>query len=312
MVFLNLLIYIASFVAIWLGAGVIISAATKFSKKLKLSPFVFSFAFLGILTSTPEFSIGLQAVADHDAEIFVGNLLGGIVVLFLVVIPILAVFGNGVSLKHELGNKTLLTTLLVILLPSLFTMDKRITNLEGVIMIASYLALLYLVQIKNGIFDTQNKQILNIRAYSYKDLLKIIIGLGIVFVSSSLIVDKTMYFANLLHISAFYISLIVIALGTDLPELTMAIRSVVSGKKELAMGDYVGAAAVSTFLFGLFTILHNGEVITVNNFFVTFIFITIALGLFYFFSYTKNYITRLNGLILLGIYVLFVALELIK
>lgn len=267
---------------------------------------------MGILTSTPEFSIGLQAVADHDAEIFVGNLLGGIVVLFLVVIPILAVFGNGVSLKHELGNKTLLTTLLVILLPSLFTMDKRITNLEGVIMIASYLALLYLVQIKNGIFDTQNKQILNIRAYSYKDLLKIIIGLGIVFVSSSLIVDKTMYFANLLHISAFYISLIVIALGTDLPELTMAIRSVVSGKKELAMGDYVGAAAVSTFLFGLFTILHNGEVITVNNFFVTFIFITIALGLFYFFSYTKNYITRLNGLILLGIYVLFVALELIK
>ncbi len=79
---------------IWFGAGLIVTAASKFSQKLKLSPFAFSFVFLGILTSTPEFSVGLQAIADHDAEIFVGNLLGGIVVLFLVVIPMLAVFGK--------------------------------------------------------------------------------------------------------------------------------------------------------------------------------------------------------------------------
>lgn len=305
----NLFAYAVSFILIWFGAGLIVSAATKFSQKLKLAPFAFSFVFLGILTSTPEFAVGLQAVADHDPEIFVGNLLGGIVVLFLVVIPILAIFGNGISLKNEMGNKMLLVTMAVILLPSLLTLDKRVTNLEGVIMIASYLGLLYAVERNKGIFDRENKELLNTKAYSYKDFLKIILGLGIVFVASSIIVDKTMFFADYFNISAFYIGLIIIALGTDLPELTLAIRSVLSGQKQLAMGDYMGAAAVSTFLFGLFTVLHNGEVITVSNFFTTFIFILTALALFYFFSRSKNNISRLEGLILLSVYFIFIIFE---
>lgn len=312
MLFVNLFIYILSFITLWFGAGLIVSAANKFSNKLKLSPFAFSFVFLGILTSTPEFSVGLQAIADNDAEIFVGNLLGGIVVLFLVVIPTLAVFGKNISLKHELDNKMLLATMGVILLPSLFVLDKRITNLEGVIMIVAYSSLLYLVQRKDGIFDKKNQALLNVKAYSYKDFLKMLLGLGIVFVSSNLVVDKTIYFADILNISAFYIGLIVIALGTDLPELTLAIRSVISGKKELAMGDYIGAAAFSTFLFGLFSVLHNGEIITASNFIVTLIFIATALGMFYFFSRVKNSISRGNGLMLLAIYILFISFELIK
>lgn len=308
----NLLIYVLSFVFIWFGAGLIISAASKFSAKLKLSPFAFSFVFLGIFSSTPEFSVGLQAVMNHDAEIFVGNLLGGIVVLFLVVIPLLAVFGNGISLKKELDNSLLLATMGVIVAPSIFILDKRVTNTEGFIMILLYSVLLFFVERKQGIFDAKNKQLLNRKAYSYIDIIKIVLGLGIVYVSSNLIVDKTVYFASIYNTSAFYVSLIIVALGTDLPELTLAIRSVLSGKKDLAMGDYIGAAAVSTFLFGLFTLLHNGEVLTISNFMVTFVFIILALGMYYWFFYTKRFISRKNGLVMLSVYGAFIAFELFK
>jgi len=306
----NLLIYIVSFVAIWFGSGLIVSSSSKFSNKLRLSSFAFSFIFLGILTSIPEFSVGLQAVVDHDPEIFVGNLIGGIVVLFLVVIPLLAIFGNGISLKHELDKQTLLATLGVIIAPSFTVLDKKVTTFEGVILIALYIVLLFAVEKKNGIFDKRNVQLLNIKAYSYKDIIKILVGIGIVFISSSIIVDKTIYFAHILNISTFYISLIIVALGTDLPELSLAIRSVVSGKKEVAMGDYIGAAAISTFLFGIFILLHQGDIITVSNFLVTLIFIITALGLFYIFFRTKNYISRKNGFMLLSLYILFVILQL--
>ena len=166
MILINLLLYIISFISIWLGAGLIVSATSKFSKKLKLSPFAFSFVFLGILTSTPEFSVGLQAVANHDPEIFVGNLLGGIVVLFLVVIPLLAIVGNGISLKHELDNKMLLATMGVIIAPSIFILDKKVTNPEGVILIALYLILVFFIQKRNGIFSKDNEQLLNAKSYS--------------------------------------------------------------------------------------------------------------------------------------------------
>lgn len=312
MFYLNLLSYILSFGGIWFGAGLIISAASKFSSRLKLAPFTFSFVFLGILTSIPEFSVGLQAAASRDPEIFAGNLLGGIVVLFLVVMPIMAIFGNGISLKNEMGNKTLLATLAVILTPSLLILDKKVTNLEGAFMILIYLLLLYLVQRKNGIFDRSNKQLMDLKAYSYKDLLKIIFGIVLVFSASSVIVHQTMYFAGVFNISAFYIGLLVIALGTDLPEIALSVRSVLSGKKELAMGDYIGAAAVSTFLFGLFTLLHNGEVLTVTNFLTTFIFIATALSMFYYFSWSKKFISRNNGILMFCVYLLFVTLEIMK
>lgn len=308
---INLLLYILSFAIIWYGSGLIVTSASKFSTKLRLSPFAFSFVFLGILTSIPEFSVGLQAVADKTPQIFVGNLLGGILVLFLLVIPALAIFGKGISLKHELDNITLIATLTVILAPSAFMLDGMATKFEGIALIILYLTVLFLVQRKNGIFDKNNSQLLNIKAYSYKDILRILLGIGIVFFASSIIVEKTVYFANIFNTPAFYISLIIVAVGTDLPELSLALRSVVSGKKEIAMGDYIGAAAVSPFLFGVFTLLNNGEVVPVGNFMVTFVFTLIAMILFYFFFRTKKYISKNQGIILLCIYILFITVELV-
>lgn len=306
----NLLLYILAFAFIWIGAGLIVSSTNKFSNKLKLSPFAFSFVFLGFLTSVPEFSVGLQAVASHDAQIFVGNLLGGVLVIFLIIIPFLAIFGNGIYLKNELEGKTLIATLLIILAPATFILDKKVTSLEGVVLVILYIFLLFLIEKRNGIFDRTNNQLFNIKAYSYKDMFLILIGIGILFTASNVVVDKTLYFSGILNISAFYISLIVVSIGTNIPELSLAIRSAISGKKDVAMGDYLGSAAVNTFLFGVLTLLSGGEVILVSNFMITFVFILAALVVFYILSIKKNYISRTSGFFLLGIYLLFVVMEL--
>lgn len=305
----HLLLYLLAFFFIWYGSGLIMSAASKFSKKLSVSPFVFSFLFLGLLTSIPEFSVGLQAMASGHSEIFVGNLLGGVIVLFLVVIPLLAVMGNGINVKNELKGRPLLLTSGVILAPAFFVLDRTVTNIEGLIMIGMYVVLMFFVQKDKGILDKSNKKVLNMKKYSHKDLLMLIAGLGIVFISSRILLDKTLYFAELLGISTFYISLIVVALGTDMPEFILAIRSSMQKKKDIAMGDYVGAAAASTLLFGIFTLLNNGTIDTVGNFWVTFIFIAISLVLFYFFSRSKQFISRQEGLIMLATYIVFIFAE---
>src|SRR4030042_5741949 len=97
--------YFLSFFVIWYGAGLIISAVDKISKKSNISKFAVSFFILGLLTSTPELAVGINSIADHDPEIFVGNLLGGIIVIFLLIVPILAIMGNGIKLAHQLNSK---------------------------------------------------------------------------------------------------------------------------------------------------------------------------------------------------------------
>lgn len=285
------------------------TATTKFTKKLHVSPFIFSFLFLGLLTSIPEFSVGLQSIASDHGEIFVGNLLGGIIVLFLVVIPLLALIGNGISVKNELKGLRLILTSVVIATPALFVLDGSVTNQEGLIMIVMYFCLMLFIQRDNGILDNKNKSLMNVKKYSYMDLLKLIFGLGLVFIASRLLLDKTLFFAEALHISSFVIGLVVVALGTDMPEFILAVRSALQKKKDVAMGDYIGAAAASTLLFGIFTLLSEGESIPVGNFGITFIFIMVSLVLYFIFSRSKNFISRGEGLILFSIYLVFLFIE---
>ena len=309
MVFANLLIYIVSFAAILFGAGLILSSADRFSKRLRVSSFAFSFFVLGILTSIPEFGIGMNAIAEGRPGIFVGNLIGGILVIFILIIPIFAILGNGIKLQHKLDSKRLLFSFFVMLSPAFLILDGKITKIEGVLMIVLYAFLFYFIQREKGIFDTERNSLLDVKAYSFKDIVKVLIGIGIIFVSSNLIVDKTIYFADVFKISPYYISLVLLSVGTNLPELSLAIRSVMLKKKDVAFGDYVGSGSANVFLFGIFTVLNTNEVLTDDNFFVTFLIMAVALGLVYYFLRLKNYITHEEGIFLLLLYIFFVIIE---
>ena len=305
-------LYLISFVAIWFGAGLIIKSIDTIARKLKLSTFAISFFVLGLLTSIPETAVSFNAISEGNPEIFVGTLLGGVVVIFLFIIPILAILGKGITINTQISRRNLLTALAVIAAPSFMVIDQRVTNFEGLLLIIFYLILFYIIQRKHGIFETRESQVLSLKAYSFIDLIKVALGIGIVFISSDYIVDQTITYSQVFNIPAYYISLIVLSLGTNLPELSLAVRAILSGKKDIAFGDYLGSASANTLLFGFFTLLNDGEVLTVNGFLVTFLFIAAGLGLFYYFAKSGRNISTREGKILLGLYIVFVAYELGK
>ncbi len=289
----------------------IVSSADKISKKLKLSSFALSFFILGILTSVPEFALGLTSVSQGDPEIFVGNLLGGIVVMFLFIIPILAIFGNGVKITSELDTKRMFLSLAVILLPSIFMLDQRLSTVEGVILIISYVALLWMVQSKRGVLSDNAASALLKKSYSFVDIVRVMFGLALVFLFSHVVVQKTIYFSELLNVTPFYISLFAFSLGTNLPELSLALSSIIKNKKDVALGDYLGSAAVNVFLAGLLTLFAGGTVSAVNHFSVVFFFTALALLSFYFFARSDRLLSRTEGIILISFYALFILFEII-
>lgn len=308
---INILLFLAAFFFIWVGSGLIVSAADRLAKKLKLSSFALSFFILGLLTSIPEFSVGVSAIASEDPEIIVGTLLGGIVVMFLLVIPALAILGNGIKLSSDFDKKRMIASLVVVSLPSFYVLDQKISLIEGIIMLISYAAVLVFVQSKKGILSEQSTEALAKKSYSFLDIGKVIAGVALVFVSSALIVDKTEYFADVFSISPFIIGLILLSVGTNLPELSIAIRSVLKGKKDVAFGDYLGSAAANSFLLGLFTVVQRGNIVTSEQFYIIYAFTLIAVVFFYFFARSEKSISRSEGLILLMFYILFVLFELV-
>lgn len=287
------------------------TSVDRLAHKLNLSSFAVSFFLLGILTSVPEISVGINSLIDKKPEIFVGNLIGGVAVLFLLIIPILAVFGGGVKLAHQLEGDKLLFALIVILAPSVFALDGKISFGEGLFSLFHYAFLVYIIEKRKGILERIKDNFIDNKNQVINDLVKIIGGVVVVFFVSKFIVDTTIYFSNLFQISPFLISLVIVSIGTNLPEFSLVIRALLLQKKEVAFGDYLGSAAANTLVFGLLVLANKGDVIVPNNFVQTFIFIAGGLALFYIFSKSKQDISRVEGLILLLAYVAFLIFEVI-
>ena len=302
-------IYLLSFIALWMGTQLIVSSVEKLAHRLKVTSFSISFFLLGIFTSIPEFGVGLSAIAERKPSIFVGNLIGGIPIIFFLIIPLLAIFGNGIRLNHQLTARNLLLCFVVMLAPAFLMIDHSVSTLEGIVMIALYAILFYVIQKDKGVLDSQRNNIFHVKSYSLMDILRVLLGVSIVLGGSYMVVEQTKYFATFLGIAPFYLSLFLLSIGTNLPELSLAIRSVISHTKDVAFGDYVGSAAANTFLFGFLTLLNFGSVVTTDNFFKTFLILAGGLLLFFYFTRSKHDISRREGFLLLLVYILFVIIE---
>lgn len=308
---LHIALYVLSFIGIWLGAGLIISSVEKFSHKLRLSSFSVSFLILGLFTSLGEISVGITSVLDDDPEIFVGNLIGASIVLFTLVIPLLAITGKKIKINPEFQNFNLISSLVVIGMPVILSFDGKIDRLDGIISLILFGIAAVLIESKRGLLQNQPTAAHHHVVKVGPEILKIAVGVIIVYLSSNSVVEQTMYFSQILKISPFFISLILVSLGTNLPELSLVVRTIFFKDKEIAFGDYVGSASYNTFIFGGLILWYGKTIYLTNSYIVSLLVLIVGLFLFYLFAKSKNTLTRKEGLFLLCLYLLFVCVEVV-
>lgn len=305
----HIFIYILSFVGIWIGSGLAIGSVERLSRILRVSSFAVSFLVLGLFTSVSELSVGVNAVLENDPEIYVGNLIGASIVIFMLIIPLLAITGNKIKITTEFQGFNLPASLVVVALPVILALDGRVGRTDSIIALSLFGFLVVAVQTKRGLFE----RIKSINSKSSikvgKELLRIVFGVAVIFIASRFVVEQTMYFSQLLEVSPFLISLLLIAIGTNIPELSFVVRSAFMKSNQVAFGDYVGSASFNTFLLGVLTLMYGKPVLLTNSYLVSLSFLVVGLLVFYYFARTKNSISRLEGFALLVLYLLFLATE---
>lgn len=289
----------------------IIKSVDKFSHRLKFSSFAISFFVLGILTSIPEFSVGINSIINKTPDIFVGNLVGASLILFIFIIPLIAVFGNGVKMVHQMSDNDMIFALLVVSAPIFLIADNLLTRTESVFLILTYVILFYFIEKKKGLMNVAKDIKIFREKRMIEDWLELILAVVISFFVSRYIVTTTVTLAKYFKVSSFMISIVFLSLGTNIPEISLAIRSILMGKKEVVLGDYLGSAAANTLFFGIFTFL-NGARINISSYSLRTLIITLfGLGVFYIFSQSRREITPKEGKVLLLIYLLFILIQIL-
>lgn len=305
---LHLAIYLTSFLVIWFGSGVMIQGVERISRSLRLSSFLVSFFILGFFTSLSEFFVGIIAIIDKDPEIFVGNLIGASIVLFILIIPLLVLLGKEVKISSDFRGFNLPVSLLVVSMPAALALDGKIDQTDALICLLVYVVLVLSLQLKSTFLE----KIITVNTASvkvFRELLKVVVGIFLIILVSHLVVRETEYFAQLLSVSPFVISLLVISLGTNLPELSLVFRALVSHKYQVAFGDFVGSATFNTFLLGVLAFFNRSLIVLSNSYTVSLTFLIFGLVAFYVFARTKNSLNRREGLFLLLLYISFVLTE---
>lgn len=308
----HVLLYSLSFVGLWIGSGLAIKSVERLSGLLKVSSFLVSFLVLGLFTSISELSVGINSILNDDPEIYVGNLIGASIVIFLLIIPILAIIGRSIGISLEFRGNNLPAALLVVSLPVVFSMDGSIGRMDAIFSIIMFVLLLFSIQSKKSLLERIKNLSTKSSVSAGKELVRVVFGITLIFIASRIIVQQTLFFSEALGVSPFLISLLVISLGTNIPELTMVVRASFMNNFQIAFGNYVGSATFNTFLFGVLTLLYGKPIQLTNSYLVSLIFFIFGLCLFYYFARTKNRLSRLEGLVLLVLYVAFVLFEIIS
>lgn len=305
--FSNPISLVISFVLLWIGSGLALSSLERLSQRLRSSSFALSFLLLGIFTSLSELSVGVSSIIDKKPEIFVGDLLGASLVIVLLIIPLMAILHNGIKIDIEESDSNFVVALLVICLPMFLALDKRISFLDSFLMIGAFVLLAFFIQRRKSVLLSIEDALVHNNKIWW-DVARVVFGALLIFASCKVIVDGLIYYSALFNVSPFVVSLITLSIGTNIPELSVLIQSYFSGRKKIALGDYIGSASFNTFLMGMLTMLNEGAVTWNNGIRLNLFLLPIGCIVFYFIS-RKKVLSRGGGFLLLGLYALFVLIE---
>ncbi|MEK7512630.1 MAG: hypothetical protein AAB601_00330 [Patescibacteria group bacterium] len=301
------LLLVVLFYLLGKSADLVVESARTFGKKfgIRLS---FLGLILGFLTSLPELSIGVNAAASRHPDISLGNLLGGVVVLFGLILGVSVIVERRIATNG--GISGILPAIAYLFLPLLFGLDGTLSLVEGLILMVAYCFILVyfyrLGQPHNAVphrLETSQGEILRI---AFRGL----VGIAVVVIISHFIVNLTVSLLVAAGIPAFIAGLVIFSVGTNLPEIMVSIRSWAQHIRELSLANLVGSALANGFIAGLVATLAPIVIVPPESFHSLAAVSAILLAALLGFWKSGRALTRREGIALVALYLVFVASQL--
>jgi len=298
-------------IGLWLGSELVVKGAVNIAEYYKLSQVFIGLAILSIGTDLPEIIIAINASLHSAIEntdtsgIIIGNAIGSSFSQISIVLGSAGLFGYLTLKKRHLYEDGIML-LGSVLLVTLLGIDGKITRVDGIVLIVVYLIyyfrLFYQERIGKKIHKKLSKHI-------RKDILYLIIGIAIVIFTSELVVDNSISFAENFGIRQSFVGIIIIGLGTSLPELALALNAVRKKAGGLSVGNLIGSN-----IFDMLIPVGMGASISelkieksLTLFDLPFLFLLSFIVLFFF--YKKKGLQKIEAVILMGLFILYATLK---
>ncbi|NMB66995.1 sodium:calcium antiporter [Candidatus Woesearchaeota archaeon] len=307
MIIINLILFLIFLAVSIKAADYSIKHASKIAKSLKFPEFIVSFFVIAIISCLPEAIISIISAFNHIPELGLGTLLGSNVADLTLVFGIVALTSfNGIKVKSKILRNNLFYLILLVF-PLLLGLDGKFSRLDGLILIILGLIFFYRTYEESKKFHKKFKD--GKREPILKSFILLVLGVGILIFCSQLTVNYAKNLVIETKIPEILVGITLIAFGTCLPELIFSIKAVKSNHDELALGDILGTVITdATIILGLVALISPFSY-NINNIYILGGGMFLAGICVITFMNSDKTISKIEGLLLILLYVFFIILE---
>ncbi len=330
-----ILFMLSGFVALYFGAKYIIIGLEGIAKRFGISYLMVGLTILAIGTSLPEITVSIMGGFDKllgiDPSvdgIVIGNKIGSFFTQITFILGLLGLTQTIFISKWELRREgpMLFLSLFIFLL---FAIDGLIARIEALTMIIIYIIYLILIIIsekklrkaepkieeveREGLDPLQlevKKGSLRIPSIR-KDILYFLIGLLFLLVGAEISILSGHNLAEELNVPENVIGILIVGLGTSVPELVVDLTAMRRGSYGIAIGDILGSNICDIlFATGAGAIIAEFEVVKILLFYdIPMLFIGISIA--YYFLWTKKSLKTRESILLISFYAFYATIKIV-
>lgn len=313
----NIILLLVGFVFLIKGADFFVVSSSSIAHKYNVSPLIIGLTLVAFGTSLPELAVSFAAALTvqpgQTADIAMGNIIGSNIANLTLILGASAV-ALPILVKKSMSKREfpflIGMTILIAILGFFFQADAQIVWWEALILLVVFAYYMFLMLTGEKEIPSEDIKIINMK----KAVLLLFVGIAGVSIGGTMVtrgaefiaINGLVTFAGMSITKATtLVGLSVVALGTSLPELVTSVVAAKKGENEIALGNVVGSNVFNTlFIVGLSGIVTplglNGDVL------IDMIILIVITSIMILFSITKGKITKIEGWILLGIYVVYI------
>ena len=307
---------LAGLILLCIGGYAIVSGGVSLAKKLRISSMIIGLTVVAYGTSTPELAASLLAAFNSHTELILGNIVGSNISNVGMVIGISAIFAPLLISKITV-SRWIPIMIGVSLLVVAMSYDGEISQVDGLILIAALIGFTaYTIKTVKKQKIQQNETVENdelegeyflskYKIETYPQSIGLIVaGVILLFIGGHLTVDGAVNIAETLGLSQLVIGVVIVAIGTSLPELITSIIAIAKKQTDIGVGNIVGSNIYNILLIlGVSSAIVGIPVVpdVFSNY-----YIMIAFSLVLFIGFRK-YIPRVVGVGLAIAFVVYLA-----
>jgi len=307
---MEIILLIAGLTGLWIGAELTIRAALHIADHFKISQLFIGLTIMTIGTDLPEMFIDVTAAIQRlkgieTSGIIIGETIGTLFSQITLILGIAGVFGV-LSIKKRMLMRDGFMLLATVLLLFLAGYDGEISRLDGLIFILIYAGYFFTLFREEKVFEKIKRAPSLFFGWS---ILSLVSGLIILTAASKVTIDNALLISENLGIPQQLIGILLVGLGTSLPELATVLPALRKGAGKMIVGNLLGSNIFDILITLGVSATISGFLVDENllKYDIPLLFLVSLLVIFFFI--TKKRLIKKEALILIGIYLGYFSLK---